>query len=59
MYVCVYTNYSAVERDGILCLTVKKSELKMTGFFLDLKSYFVMFPQAGLFINTPALVTIA
>lgn len=65
MYVCMYI-YKLVLccREGWNSLldsdsTVNKPELHMTGFFLDMKSYFPMFPQAGLFINVPALVTIA
>lgn len=59
----MYTQISIVQLRGMEFLldsdsTVSKAKVHMTGLFLDIK-YFLIFPQAGLFINMPALVTIA
>lgn len=51
---------SQEEWNCYLILTAQsKPDLHMTGIFLDIQSRFLMFPQAGLFINMPALVTVA
>lgn len=57
IYVCMYIHQlvlcswegwsSLLDSDS----TVSKPELHMTGFFLNIRSYFLMFPQAGLFIK--------
>lgn len=62
---CMYlsTQVSIVQLRGMDSLldsdsAVNKPELHMTRFFLYIKSHFLMFLQAALFINMPVLVII-